>query len=584
MEWLKLPGSVVLFWQLTTLFAAAGFLLAAAVSGDRRRWGRVLGTGPDRLTGAALTFRSALVGAVLALIFVFSAVRRGAHLGGIPGFGPLLFGAFAAVGVLTVILAAVGEGRRPTLTEASVAGACGVGAALLLAGAFSHSAAAATVVAFAAAGALAGVEWPFMAARARTLVLRLTHWSLQPRPLALRARELLGAGIGALLGGAVVAAGGPRAPWWLAAALLGALVVGLSASGRLIPPVVAVRQRELAGFSSPVIIARGDGGQPRERWREARNRGDEAGELRVEARERGGEARERRRGEGPPVVFVHGVGHSAATWRLVITALTRLSGRRFAAVSVPGVARGVGPLGAGDKLPQMVDWLRAAVKELFPGEKVLGVGHSLGGWLVLTLARDDPAGAVLCAVVGVNTMGLGTHRLIRVGGRPLVGWLARKIVNLTPAPLRAFVAGLVYRTANPLAGDDDVRLVKEGARRLTKDPKELHRWMDVGVDVLQELAEHPIDLGHVRVPCHLMWAEQDEVSPVVGAERVRAEWPHVTITMTPDWDHSPHVSDPVGLAQVLVRSPTWLVGNPSERHPRGPGAIARSRPRRWRRR
>src|SRR5262249_39634626 len=91
-------------------------------------------------------------------------------------------------------------------------------------------------------------------------------------------------------------------------------------------------------------------------------------------------------GVGTPVLFVHATGFHARCWDQVIR---QLPGRHCLAVDVRGHGRS-------EKAPLPYDWLEMSVdlRELLQGLGIagaLGVGHSMGGFLVAAAAGARPA-------------------------------------------------------------------------------------------------------------------------------------------------------------------------------------------------
>ena len=91
-----------------------------------------------------------------------------------------------------------------------------------------------------------------------------------------------------------------------------------------------------------------------------------------------------RRGEGRPLVLVHGLGSSSESWAPVLDALA--ASREVVAVDLPGHGRT--PASEADlTFAGMVD----AVDRFLDDEGLSGVdlvGSSIGGRVVLELARD----------------------------------------------------------------------------------------------------------------------------------------------------------------------------------------------------
>jgi pimeloyl-ACP methyl ester carboxylesterase len=109
-----------------------------------------------------------------------------------------------------------------------------------------------------------------------------------------------------------------------------------------------------------------------------------------------------RRGQGPPIVFVHGMGTSAATWERCMDLLAD----RFTLIAVDLLGHGQSPVPddpgeyTRDRTLADLDDVLDDVLAEFETPAVL-VGHSLGGYLALAHAATRPGAAR--AIVVLNT-------------------------------------------------------------------------------------------------------------------------------------------------------------------------------------
>jgi pimeloyl-ACP methyl ester carboxylesterase len=100
---------------------------------------------------------------------------------------------------------------------------------------------------------------------------------------------------------------------------------------------------------------------------------------------------------GTPIVFVHGMGGSTATWRAVMDLLARR--HHVLAVDLPG--HGASPV-PDDPAEYSRDGALADLEELLATlPPAVLVGHSLGGYLSLAYAATRPGG--VCGIVVENT-------------------------------------------------------------------------------------------------------------------------------------------------------------------------------------
>lgn len=94
-----------------------------------------------------------------------------------------------------------------------------------------------------------------------------------------------------------------------------------------------------------------------------------------------------RGGSGPPIVFIHGMGTSAATW----TACMDLLSDRYTVVAINLLGHGASPVPedpAEYTRDRALDDLDDVLADL--GEPAVLVGHSLGGYLALAHAATRP--------------------------------------------------------------------------------------------------------------------------------------------------------------------------------------------------
>jgi len=105
-----------------------------------------------------------------------------------------------------------------------------------------------------------------------------------------------------------------------------------------------------------------------------------------------------RLGNGPPIVFVHGMGTSGATWQRC----TELLADRFTTIAVDLLGHGGSPV-PDDPEEYTRDRTLADLDDVLAdlGQPAVLVGHSLGGYLALAHAATRPNAAR--AIVVLNT-------------------------------------------------------------------------------------------------------------------------------------------------------------------------------------
>jgi pimeloyl-ACP methyl ester carboxylesterase len=242
------------------------------------------------------------------------------------------------------------------------------------------------------------------------------------------------------------------------------------------------------------------------------------------------------RGEGEPLVLVHGLGGAAANW--VALAPLLLRGRRLLVPELPGHG-GSEPLPAAPNLNAYADSLGALAERegCFPAAVV---GHSLGGAIALRLAIRRPDGVsrlVLAAAAGISSGTRSARYALTITGILKPGRRIaphRRLVARSPV-LKRLVFGR-WGAADPQALPADV------AEAFLSGPA---RHTDTVSAAKALIRDDPrADLDRVRSPCLVLWGARDNQLPIGdafdyarrlrGRLRVIADCGHLLIGERPD--------------------------------------------------
>jgi pimeloyl-ACP methyl ester carboxylesterase len=186
-------------------------------------------------------------------------------------------------------------------------------------------------------------------------------------------------------------------------------------------------------------------------------------------------------GDGPPVVFVHGLSGSSRWWRRNIGALT--PHRRVYVVDLIGfgASRARHPFSlaeAADYLAQLLDQLEL--------ERASLVGHSMGGLIVAELAADAPERLDRLVLVDPAALPLDTHLMTHALS------LLRELRTISPSFLPVLLADTLR--AGPLTF-----------------------WRAVTALMLADLRPK---LAQIRTPTLVIWGERDALVPLAFAQQL----------------------------------------------------------------
>jgi pimeloyl-ACP methyl ester carboxylesterase len=247
-----------------------------------------------------------------------------------------------------------------------------------------------------------------------------------------------------------------------------------------------------------------------------------------------------RRGSGPSLVLLHGIGHHWQAWLPVIDRLA--AERDVIAVDLPGFGTSP-PLPSG--APATAESLADAIEAFCAG---LGVesphvaGNSLGGYLALELAaRGTVRSATALSPAGFWNR--GEHRYAWT----VLTVLRTLAVTLPPAQVALLSRSAIGRTlafgaivAHPARLTPDAAIAS--SRALREAP---------GFDETLESFAWVMPPGPPKAPITIAWGEHDRLLPRRQAVRA-ARWSGQRVKLLKGCGHVPMSDDPALVARVIL--------------------------------
>ena len=254
-------------------------------------------------------------------------------------------------------------------------------------------------------------------------------------------------------------------------------------------------------------------------------------------------------GTGTPLVMLHGVGSSAQGWD---AAARILSGRGIGVLSIDLPGHGESGKGPGD---YSLGSLASAVRDLLDHlglNRVVLVGHSLGGGVALQFHYQYPRYVAGLVLVSSGGLGRDANMILRLASLPGSGLVMK--------------AGLNERTMTML------ETVRAQVRRWGRRPDFLpDRVMDridrlsaaEGRDsflaTLRSVVDHTgqrvsaLEKLHLSnaVPVLIVWGRRDSIIPVAHGERAHEVLDSSTLIVFEDAGHEPHRKDPARFADAV---------------------------------
>lgn len=297
--------------------------------------------------------------------------------------------------------------------------------------------------------------------------------------------------------------------------------------------IARYRAAELAGW-------RADGAEPAERYIEVPGYG-----IRVRVLEAG---------EGPPILFIHGLPASGSIWAPLAAGVR---GHRCVVLDRPGC-------GLSEPLPQvpsepagaMVD-VQVAVLDALGIERIDVVGNSFGGASVLWLALARPERIdriVLDGAPGTVAFRPTSGNRVLAAGR-LGRYVARRPVSRANVQMmfrqvghrRLVDAGWPEGAALAL-----IRSTYNDTDTLRNDTAQLQAilgWRGIRPGGLFD----PADFPRIDRPTHWLWGSEDPYAPVAEGRAWAAAMPNATFELLEGAGHLPWLDDPAGHARRIER-------------------------------
>jgi pimeloyl-ACP methyl ester carboxylesterase len=253
-------------------------------------------------------------------------------------------------------------------------------------------------------------------------------------------------------------------------------------------------------------------------------------------------------GTGPPVVLVHGIGDSSATWDPVLPALAR----RHLVVAPDLLGHGMSDKPRADySVAAYANGIRDLLGVLGV-ERATLVGHSLGGGVAMQFAYQFPERTERLVLVGSGGAGPDVTPVLRALTLPGAA-VALHLLRLPGARLQVGAVVAALRALGSDLGRDGADLLRMvDALPDTTARAAFIRTLRAVVDwrgqVVTMLDRCYLTRG---MPTLLIWGGRDAVVPADHGRRAHAAMPGSRLEVFPDAGHFPFHSDPARFVDVL---------------------------------
>lgn len=252
------------------------------------------------------------------------------------------------------------------------------------------------------------------------------------------------------------------------------------------------------------------------------------------------EAHVRVGGEGAPLVLIHGLMTTSYSWRYVAGPLID-AGYRVYAPDLPGAGKTPAPRG-GCTAAALTESIGATLRAL----DVVGcpiIGNSMGGYLAMRLALEDPE--AMSRLVNLHSPGVPLARLYALRAALSLG-LGRALLSfLVSQDPERWVYRNVHYADETLKSREELR---EYAAPLRTDAGRaaFASWLRDGLDptVMSETLAQLDANERFPIPLQLVYATTDPMVPPSVGRRLARAIPDAELVWLEDSSHFAHVDTP----------------------------------------
>lgn len=249
-----------------------------------------------------------------------------------------------------------------------------------------------------------------------------------------------------------------------------------------------------------------------------------------------------RRGQGEPIVLVHGIATDRRIWDLVVPELAR--DRTVVTLDLPGFGRS-SPVGDGFEIELVAERIARGLAARGVRGPFDLVGHSLGGGVAITLAALHPGrvrSMVLVAPAGLRPVPARVATLLAAGADAVLA--ARR----GAAPLLERPWG--RRLLLSLVAADAAAVPPKFARQMVDASAGAQRTAAALTEITT--ADLRTVLAATRMPLGVIWGESDRTVPVRALDDLLEARPDARVVTFPETGHVPMVERPTEFTAALV--------------------------------
>ncbi len=245
------------------------------------------------------------------------------------------------------------------------------------------------------------------------------------------------------------------------------------------------------------------------------------------------------RGEGPPVLLIHGFGTNTFTWRRIAPDLAR--DHKVIAVDLKGFGRSDKPFDERYSAADQAELLTQLILERDLRNLTI-IGHSYGGGIALLLAleADTRLKGRLSKLVLLDTIAYPQNIPVffRMLDTPVVSQLG---VRMAPPTLQIQLALRIAYFDNSKIGDDEIEAYAKPMKTAAGKHAIIYSARQIMPDDVDEISAR---YASIELPTLILWCDHDRVVPVGVGLKLSREMPNARFGLVNACGHMPQEEQP----------------------------------------
>lgn len=243
------------------------------------------------------------------------------------------------------------------------------------------------------------------------------------------------------------------------------------------------------------------------------------------------------RGEGPPVLLIHGFGTNSFTWRQITPDLAR--DHKVIAVDLKGFGRSDKPFDERYAASDQAELLTQLILERDLHDLTV-VGHSFGGGIALLLALDSRLQGRIAKLVLLDTIAYpqAIPVFFRLLDTPVVSQLG---VRMAPSTVQIQLALRIAYFDNSKIGPDEIKAYAEPMKTAAGKHALIYSARQIMPD---DVAQISARYSSIAWPTLILWCDHDRIVPIDIGLKLKRAMPNATFRIIDQCGHMPQEEQP----------------------------------------